>query len=204
MDIKSYFNGPKARIFWINVGLMVAVLIIAPTATLYYIDHYTHHGERIEVPNLDGMDVEDAKDMLAEYGLIGVVSDSTRKDGYKPGAVCFQTPSAGSYVKDGRNVYLSIIKLGEAKVAFPNVAGYSTANEAHQILSNLGFTLNEDMMVESSDKGLVISVYQGSRMLKAGDMVSTNRPITLHVGSGNEIDTLANIDNLDIDEYEED
>ena len=171
MDIKSYFNGPKARIFWINVGLMVAVLIIAPTATLYYIDHYTHHGERIEVPNLDGMDVEDAKDMLAEYGLI---------------------------------VYLSIIKLGEAKVAFPNVAGYSTANEAHQILSNLGFTLNEDMMVESPDKGLVISVYQGSRMLKAGDMVSTNRPITLHVGSGNEIDTLANIDNLDIDEYEED
>ena len=63
---------------------------------------------------------------------------------------------------------------------------------------------NEDMMVESPDKGLVISVYQGSRMLKAGDMVSTNRPITLHVGSGNDIDTLANIDNLDIDEYEED
>lgn len=199
MDIKSYFNGQKARVFWINVGLMVAVLIIVPVITLYYIDHYTHHGERIEVPNLDGMDEEDAQDMLAESGLIGVVNDSTIKEGYKPGTVCFQTPKAGSFVKDGRKVYLTIIRIGEAKVSFPNVAGYSTANEAHQILSNLGFTLNEDMMVESPDKGLVISVYQGSRMLKAGEMVSTKRPITLHVGSGNDIDTLATDDFTDDD-----
>ena len=204
MDIKSYFNGPKARIFWINIGLMLAVIIIAPIATLYYIDHYTHHGERIEVPNLDGMDVEDAQDLLAESGLIGVVNDSIRKDGYKPGSVCRQTPKAGSYVKDGRKIYLSIMKIGEEKVSFPNIAGYSTTDEAHQILSNLGFELNEDMIVESEDKGLVISVYQGARKLKAGEMVSTQRPLTLHVGSGNEVDTLSNNGIMDVEEYDED
>ncbi len=199
MDIKSYFSGHKSRVFWINVGLMIAVLIIAPTATLFYIDNYTHHGERIEVPNLDGVEVEDAKDILAEKGLIGIVTDSVRKAGYKPGTVCLQTPKAGSEVKDGRTIYLSVIKIGEAKVTLPNVAGTSTAEEAHQILKNLGFDLTEDQIVESEEKGLVISVYQGARALHAGQEVSTNRPITLHVGSGVKEDTLSISDLLDDD-----
>lgn len=200
MDIKKYFNGPKARVFWINVVLMIAVLIIAPVATLFYIDHYTHHGERIEVPNLDGVDLDDAIDMLAESGLVAEVTDSINKEGYRPGAVCSQTPKAGSEVKEGRTVYLTVIRFGEAMVAFPNVSGYSTADEARQILTNLGFTLNDDMIVESEDKGLVLSVYQGSKELRAGQMVSTSRPVTLHVGSGNEVDTLG----VDYDYYEED
>lgn len=190
MDIKSYFKGKKARIFWINVGLMIAVLIIVPVATLFYIDNYTHHGERIEVPNLDGMSVDDAIDMLEECGLTAEITDSINKNGYKPGTVCLQTPKAGSGVKKGRAVYLTIIRSGEAKVVFPNIAGYSTAEEARQILTNLGFTLNDDMIVQSEDKGLVLKVYQGGNELRTGQMVSTARPITLHVGSGNDADTL--------------
>lgn len=200
MDFKSYFSGHKARVFWINVCLMIAVLIIVPTATLFYVDNYTHHGERIEVPNLDGVEVEDAKDILAEKGLIGVVTDSVRKAGYKPGTVCLQTPKAGSEVKDGRMVYLSIIKIGESKVAIPSVAGVNTAEEARQILKNLGFDLTEDRIVESKEKGLVLNVYQGARILKAGQEVTTDRPLTLYVGSGDMADTLG-ISDLSDDDF---
>lgn len=182
---------------------MIAVLVIAPTATLYYLDFYTHHGERIEVPSVDKMTVEDAKETLADYGLIAVVTDSVKKKGYVPGTICLQTPRAGSEVKDGRTVYLTVIRSTDTTVPFPDIAGNYSVDEARQILHNLGFTFTPDKEVEGEYKGAVISVYQGNKKLYANQNVSTSYPITLYVSTGYAADTLDVGDILDEDTVSE-
>lgn len=199
MDIKQYFKGDKARVIWINIALMIAALILFPVITLYYIDHYTNHGDRVEVPSVDRMTIEDAEATLNENGLIAIVTDSVKKDGYEPGTVCMQSPSAGSEVKHGRMVYLTVIRTQEVMITFPNVAGNCSVDEARQMLYNLGFTFTEDKIIESPDRGLVINVYQGSRKLAAGMSVSTKQPLTLYVGSGVQEDTLSVDDSNDDD-----
>jgi len=203
MDIKSYFTGPKGRVIWINIGLMILVLILAPLATLFYLDYYTGHGERVEVPSVEGQTVDDAQGFLAECGLIGEVSDSVNmKAGFKRGTIFMQTPKAGSSVKNGRKVYLTVVRTTDVLIKFPDVIGNGTVEEARQTLRNLGFSFTEDKEVENEDmKGFVINVYQGGRKLFPGQQVSTDAPLTLYVGKGADKDTL-NIDDLLSDDIE--
>lgn len=184
MEIKEWFNSPKAKTFWINIACIIGVLVIIPTITLYYLDYYTHHGERIEVPSVDKMTLEKAEEVLSRYGLVAVVTDSVKKKGYLPGTVCLQTPKAGSEVKDGRMVYLTVIRTTETMVNFPDVVGNNSVDEARQILHNLGFTFTPDKEVVSEAEGMVVNVYQGNKKLYANQSVSTSYPITLYVGSG--------------------
>ncbi|MCR5312961.1 MAG: PASTA domain-containing protein [Bacteroidaceae bacterium] len=203
MDIKQYFTGHKAKVIVINLACIIAVLILAPIATMFYLDNYTHHGERIEVPSVDGMTVEEAESTLSKYGLIAVITDSVKKKGYLPGTICMQTPRAGSGVKDGRMIYLTVIRTSETLVNFPDVAGNMSVDEARQMLKNLGFTFTPDKEIESEDKGMVLSVYQGNKKVYANQSLSTKYPLTLYVGKGIAEDTIYNDVDLYDDTFEE-
>ena len=55
MTFKEFFKGQKSRFFWLNIIAMVGVVVLLITVTLYGIDSYTHHGEKITVPSITGM-----------------------------------------------------------------------------------------------------------------------------------------------------
>lgn len=188
MAIKKFFTGKSGAKFWVNIVLMVSLVVAVPVVTFYMLDHFTHHGEKIEVPNVVGKSVADAEEMLGGRDLVALVVDSVY-DKYAPkGAVMDQSPKAGYEVKGGRVVYLTVNLMGEPMAELPDVAALGSLREAVSLLQSLGFKLTAHEQVAGRPRDLVIGVKQGGRSVAAGQSVPRTRPLTLVVGGG-EVDS---------------
>ena len=77
MALKTYFKGVKGLLFWLNVILALGVLVGVPYLAFELLDTYTHHGEKVEVPNVVNMQGFDAEKMLDEKGLVAIVTTTT-------------------------------------------------------------------------------------------------------------------------------
>lgn len=184
MGLKKYFTGKSGAIFWINVALAIALLVCIPVILFNTLDAYTHHGEKVSVPAVEGMKYYEAETLLDQNGFVAVISDSTYKKTAKPGAVLDQTPKAGSLIKQGRIVYLTINLNGEPLVKMPDLVDNSSYREAEITLKALGFKLTAPTYVEGVEKDRVLKIKQGKRDVKTGEMISKERALTLFVGAG--------------------
>lgn len=174
--------------FWVNIVLMILVVVAIPVAALYMLDTFTHHGEKIEVPNVVGNSLENAENMLQERGLVAVVADSTYSKRMAPGAVLEQSPKAGLEVKGGRVIYLTVNQRGVPMVQMPDVVGQGSLRQAVAVLESLGFKLTQHETVVGMPKDLVIAVKQGRHKVQAGQMVPRDQKLTIVIGGG-EIDS---------------
>ena len=69
MALKNFFTGKSGVKFWVNIVMMVLIIVAMPVGALYMLDSFTHHGEKIEVPNVLGKSLYDAETMLKDRGL---------------------------------------------------------------------------------------------------------------------------------------
>ncbi len=68
---------------------------------LKWLKSYTNHGTFVEVPNLVGLSLDDAKTTLQNFDLRTQVQDSSNYNPkYPSGAVVEQEPLAGAQVKE--------------------------------------------------------------------------------------------------------
>ncbi len=184
MGIKKYFTGKSGAIFWINVLLAAALLVSIPVILFNTLDAYTHHGERTSVPSVEGLKYYEAEEVLDQNGFVAVIADSTYKKSAKPGAVLDQIPKAGTLIKQGRIVYLTVNLNGEPLVKMPDLVDNSSYREAEITLKALGFKLTSPTLVEGIEKDRVLKIKQGNRAISAGEMVSKERALTLYIGAG--------------------
>lgn len=198
MGLKRFFAGPTARKFWLNIVAMVIVIVAVPVGTLYLLDMFTHHGEKVEVPSLMGKSFVLAESMLDDRGLVAMVTDSAYDKHVSPGAVLAQSPKPGCEVKSGRVVYLTLNMHGVPKVEVPDVVGRGTLRETVALLESMGFKLTPHERVMGQPNDLVLGLKQSGHKLYAGEMVPRDRMMTIIVGGG-EIDTTA-VDELDDEE----
>ena len=190
MAFNNFFKGKSGRWFWFNIGLMLALIVAIPSVTIYMLDLFTHHGEKIEVPSVVGKSLYDAEQLLQSRDLLAMVSDSTYDKYAAPGAVLEQSPKAGYEVKGGRVIYLTLNYVGEPMAKLPDVVSHGSLREAEALLKSLGFKLTPHKLVMGSPKDLVLGVKQGGRDVYAGEMIPNTRMLTLVVGGG-EIDSVA-------------
>ncbi|MEN9610381.1 MAG: hypothetical protein RLZZ628_1195 [Bacteroidota bacterium] len=99
----------SSKIFWTNFGKMFGIFMgcMAVLFGLMYL--FTRHGKSNKVANLVGKHVTTAMKEARDAGFDIVVSDSIYKPDEKlKNLVLKQVPKAGSSVKDGRTIYLTI------------------------------------------------------------------------------------------------
>lgn len=198
MALKNFFTGKSGVKFWVNIVIMVLVLVAVPVGALYMLDSFTHHGEKIEVPNLVGKSLYDAETMLKDRGLVALVVDSVYDKHAPRGSVLEQSPKSGYEVKGGRMVYLTVNLKGEPMAQVPDVVGHGSLREAVALLQSLGFKLTAHKPVLGRPKDLVLGVKQGTRDVHAGETIPRDRPLTLVIGGG-EIDSTMYEDEFDVD-----
>lgn len=184
MGLKKYFKGRSGTIFWVNVILAIVVLVSIPIVIFNTLDMYTNHGEKVSVPSVIGDKYYEAESTLDSKGFVAIVADSTYRKSAKPGTVLEQTPKAGSLIKTGRIVYLTINLNGEPLTKMPDIVGNSSYREAEITLKALGFKLTAPHYVEGVDKDQVVRVKQGRKEIHTGEMVSRDRALTLYIGQG--------------------
>ena len=198
MALKDFFTGKSGTKFWVNIILMVLVIVAIPIAALYMLDSFTHHGEKIEVPNVVGKSLYDAETMLKDRGLLAMVVDSVYDKRAPKGSVLEQTPKSGFEVKGGRMIYLTVNLNGEPMAQLPDVVGHGSLREAVALLQSLGFKLTAHKPVIGRPKDLVLGVKQGARDVHAGETIPRDRALTLVIGGG-EIDSTMYDEEEDLD-----
>lgn len=190
MSLRNYFTGKSGAKFWLNVVLAAALLVALPFGAFYALGFYTHHGEKILVPNVVNSDSYDAQRRMQARGLMPVVADSDYNERLKPGTVLAQSPRGGSEVKSGRIVYLTVNRNGMAPARIPDVIRNTTVRIAEQQLKQLGFRLTETEYVDEEPRDLVVGLRQGAVRIYNGDMVSRDRAVTVMAGAGFSSDSL--------------
>lgn len=168
---------------FIHLGLMIVAALIIGWLAMLWLDSWTRHSETITVPAVRSLAYDRAVDMLATEGLKGIVADSVYDRHTKPGTVIEQNPKAGTIVKEGREVFLTINAFSPKMVTLPTLTDISL-RQARSILEGLEITNVVERRVPSDFKDLVLSVrYKGSR-LHPGARVPINATIELEVGEG--------------------
>lgn len=191
---------------WGNVLAMIVVAVVLCLLALKGISAYTHHGETVEVPAIVGMRENDARYTLERLKLV-MVKAETGYDKSKPtGCILAQSPEAGSKVKAGRQIYLTINAGDSPTHALPDIADNSSLREAQAKLKAMGFKLGPVEYIPG-DKDWVYAVKCRGRFVYSGEQVPTDVPLILQVGNTESIDAeeemLDSLEDIDIDIDEE-
>lgn len=134
----------------------------------------------IKVPNVTGIDTEDASKRLGDAGLN--MGDQTEEyDEEKPeGLVIRQKPAKGSSVKSGTTVDLVVSKGKKPSIVVPDLKG-QTVEEARQKLQDLKLVLGEQKPQSSTE------YYENeiaSQDVAAGSTVEEGKTINVVVSTG--------------------
>lgn len=106
-----------------------AIVLVIAIAVFFVMDdivmpRYVQQGETTYVPDVVGREEEAALRALEDAGLRPTVAEIRMDRNHPEGTVASQTPAAGSEVKYGRGVYLTI-SGGEAPATVPALRGRS-------------------------------------------------------------------------------
>ena len=191
-----------STLLWNLVAMAMAIVLVA-VGIWYWMGYYTHHGERIEVPDVKGMVLSDADYTLTRARLETVVADSGYDRRLPAGTVLEQLPAAGKQVKSGREIYLTINSGKTPTLAMPDIADNSSLREAEAKLRSMGFKLGP-IEYAYGDKDWVLDVKCRGRHVNVGERISIDDPVTLVVGNNDvEADDYGLDDEWDEEEEEE-
>ena len=189
----------------LNLLLAVVVTCGLIYGTLKWLDKYTRHNEAVVVPDVKGLKVEEAAEFFKNNNLRYNVIDSVFSKDVDPGAIVELVPSAGSKVKEGRIVFITVNALTSQMATIPEVEDLSF-RQAYALLKARGFEKVEIEYVPGDFKDLAVSVDLRGRTLAKGEHVPLTAPLVLKVSSGDAelpTDSLSNMPVESLDSEEE-
>jgi len=194
MTTKEFFDKFKSVFLWGNLLAMALVVIIVVLVTQIVLKSCTHHGEKIVVPNLKGITVEQATRALDALQLNIEVSDTAYEDTLPRGTIVRQTPAGGHAVKEGRCVYVTVNSMAALLKEIPDLVDNKTYQEARMILTSMKFELTEPRLIDGEEDWVYDLLWEG-RSVRRGDKVPQGARLTLVIGNGHTGD--------DYDDYSE-
>lgn len=183
MRTKDFFKKIISPFLLGNLLAMVIVIILLCLGVKYGLEWYTHHGEGIKVPKVEGMIYRNARLLVEENGLNIMVTDSAYNKRLPANCILAQSPGEGTMVKEGHMIYVTVNSPSSPSFAIPDVIDNSSYREAEAKLTALGFKLLPPKVV-TGEKDWVYGIMTRGRRLNTGDMVSIDSPLTLMIGSG--------------------
>ncbi len=171
------------RIFWWNVLAMVVAIFLIITCVNLWLASYTHHGEKIKVPDVEKMSFDNAKKLMEMNGLKIVVNDTGYNKRLPADCILTQLPEADSEVKAGRIVYVTINSDSSPSLVIPDLINNCSLREAEARLASMGFKLLPPKRVEG-ERDWVVAIDARGQKLQAGDRVSVEMPLRIHAGIG--------------------
>ena len=211
MKAKEFFGKLCSKFLIGNLLAMALVVVAMMLGVKYGLEWYTHHGEGIEVPRIEGLSYSQAHLMIEDLKLNIIVSDSGYNKKLAADCVLAQNPGPGTRVKEGHTIYVTVNSPSSPSFAIPDVVDNSSYREAEAKLMALGFKLTPPEYV-MGEKDWVYGILCRGRRVSTGDHISIDTPLTLMIGNGQydageELDYMEPeyklMEDNDIDEFEE-
>lgn len=166
-----------------NLLIMIAVTFVLLILLNWFMSAWTNHGDEQKVPDVHDMTMANARATLSGCGLQIELMDSVYNEGARPGTIVEQHPSAGSTVKTGRTIFVTVNAVNPPQVQIPALVGNSL-RQARASLMSLGFDDIREVRVPSDYKDLVIAVKSMGVNLRPGTRLPKGSTIVLEIGEG--------------------
>ncbi len=181
MSIKNFlFNRITANIL---AGILLVCALVFGTRIM--LDKITRHNLEITVPDLTNISVDEAEKIVAANKMKLEVIDSVYVKRMGKGLVYRQNPKAGSKVKEGRRILLTINAMNAKKVMMPNLVGYSMRQAKAEILSK-GLQIGRLEYVTDIATNNVLKQMYGGQEIAPGTMIESEAKIDLVLGLNND------------------
>lgn len=180
----GFFQYIKSREFLNTVLIMLVITLAVLFGAGIGLGFYTHHNQKIQVPDLQKKSIAEAENILEDIDLNLVVIDSSEfNPDFPPQSVMEQDPEAGSYVKVNRKIYLTLNPSNFLKVEVPKVLD-QTKRQVVTRLKSAGFQIGKDIKIPDIGKDVVRRMEYLGRPINPGDYLPKNSVIDLVVGDG--------------------
>ena len=167
---------------WIVRNHMAAAIIcvVLLVGAIVFLNIATQHNKELAVPDFKGMTVAEAQVAAEAAGIRVEVIDSVYSQRNR-GKIKSHTPAAGTMVKDGRRVLLTVNAVNARKVTIPNLVGYSL-RQAIPELDQRGLQLGRLIYRNDMATNNVLQQQYRGRSIAAGAQVEAESVIDLVVG----------------------
>lgn len=179
------------------ISIIIVDILLLVIASLG-LNWFTNHNQYQIVPDLKGMNVEEAATKLQRSNLILEISDSIFEASTSPGSVIIQTPKAGSKIKNNRTIYVTIRSFSTQQVEIPSIVDLSL-RQGMSMLEAAGFKNIAVEKIPSEFSDLIYDLKMNGLSLSPGDKVPVNAKLTIIAGDG----LLLQADSVILDDYNE-
>jgi eukaryotic-like serine/threonine-protein kinase len=179
----KYSTNSKTDII-VHLAIIVSIILILFFGFFFfYLPWSTNHGDAVKVPNLKGLSMDAAEDVLDDADLDFEVSDSLFVAGAEPLTILSNYPKSGANVKTGRKIYLTVAAVSAPLVKVPNIVGRSTSSAQNQLLS-AGLLYAGQEEIDALEENTVLKIKANGREVQQGDEIAKGSKIILVVGNG--------------------
>jgi len=179
--MKKFFSFFISKVFFLNLIIAIIVIIVIIKLTLLFLANYSHHGEKIKVPNLTNLSLQAAKQKLGILDLKCVVADSSYHRTIKPGNIIKQQPLPKAFVKKNRTIMLTMATQNPEKVSLHTTKDMSL-RQAISMFNSLGLDINQLIYKPSYFSNLVLGFELNGEPLSSGDKILKYTKIDVIIG----------------------
>ena len=176
------FRFLKDKWFYISLAIMVLLVIGAFLFTFNRLDKFTRHGKELIVPDMVGMNYDEAVEQYKDIFTF-VLLDSIYIKDFPEGAVYQQNPNPGSKVKQGRNIYILRTTIAPEIVPMPNLRNLSL-RQAMVSLNAVGLRVDKLEFIDYFARNAVVEQKLKDEIIEPKTDVVKGSAITLVVGLG--------------------
>lgn len=186
----------KQHPFLKNLTLSACFVLIFIALAQIVLNFATRHGQAFDVPDFNGLTMEQADSLARRARLRLEINDSLYLPARTPGSVLEQNPSPGSKVKAGRRIFLTINAFNPRTAQIPYVTGYSL-RQAKNNIEVAGFEIERLIFRDDIAVNNVLEESYNGQRITAGSrvMAPAGAGVTLVIGrsSGDNFTRVPNV-----------
>ncbi|MCO5231404.1 MAG: PASTA domain-containing protein [Chitinophagales bacterium] len=162
---------------------IIAITIVLIISLNTFMKFITNHDQKLPLPNVIGLNLEDAIQLLEKNKMGYILVDSLFDPNLKPHEIIDQSPKKGSFVKQNRKVYLTINSMQPPIIQLPNLVDMSK-RQAQLTLESLGLKMGREIYQPDIAKDAVLSVRVNGKTATENMSIPKGTAVDLILGDG--------------------
>ena len=190
----SWLSFFLTKSFYKNLLFSITTVIVIILSILIMLRFYTRHDDLIELPDFSGMDIQETDSILSKKSLRYIVIDSVFNSELAPHSIIDQDPIAGSFVKEDRRIYLTVVAKRKKQVMMPSLVDLSLRRAVSK-LKGLELSVGDLTFIPDMAKNAVLKQMIDGKEVESGTKIFVGTQVDLVVGDGLS-DVMVNLPNL--------